>query len=49
MKRLNVVLEDDLHRTLKLTAIEHGMTISQYVTDMLQERLHEEKEKGDEK
>lgn len=43
MKRLNVILEEDLHRALKMTAIEQGITMSQYVTDLLQEKLQNQK------
>lgn len=39
MKRLNVVLDDELHKKLKLTAIEKNITISEFVTRMLEEAL----------
>ena len=47
MKRLNVVLEEDLHTKLKITAFEQGKTMSQYVTDLLK-REFEKKEKQEE-
>lgn len=47
MKRLNVVIEDDLHTKLKLTAFEQGVTMSQYVTDLLKKEF-EKKEKQEE-
>lgn len=44
MKRLNVVLTEEMHRALKMTAIEQGITMSQYVTDLLVEKLNVDKE-----
>ncbi len=40
MKRLNVVLEDDMHTKLKMTAFEQGITISQYVKNVLEKNLN---------
>lgn len=39
VKRLNVVLNEELHTKLKLTAFEQGITMSQYVTDLLEKEL----------
>ena len=39
MKRLNVVLYEELHTRLKMTAFEKGITMSQYVTEILKREL----------
>lgn len=39
MKRLNVVLDEELHTRLKMTAFEKGITMSQYVTEILKREL----------
>ena len=39
MKRLNVVLDEELHTRLKMTAFEKGITMSQYVTEILKKEL----------
>ncbi len=49
MKRLNVVLDEELHTKLKMTAFEKGITMSQYVIDLLKKELNkQEAEKGEE-
>lgn len=50
MKRLNVMLDEELHTQLKMTAFEKGITMSQYVTDLLKKELNKEdrKEKSQE-
>ena len=40
MKRLNVILDEELHTQLKVTAFEKGITMSQYVTDLLKRELN---------
>lgn len=42
MKRLNVILDEELHTQLKITAFEKGITMSQYVTDLLKKELNKE-------
>ncbi len=51
MKRLNVILDEDLHRILKLTAFEQGVTMSDYVKSLLEKALltGEEKKEQEEK
>ena len=41
MKRLNVVLDEELHTRLKMTAFEKGITMSQYVTEILKRELNQ--------
>ena len=42
MKRLNVMLDDDLHRKLKLTAFDQGITMSDFVKRLLEKTLEGE-------
>ncbi len=49
MKRLNVVIEDDLHTKLKMTAFEKGITMSQYVISILEKELLGQAKKSSEK
>ncbi len=36
--RLSMLMEPELHRRLKIEAIEHGMTMREYITEII---LHE--------
>lgn len=45
VKRLNVVLDEELHKKLKLTAINQGITMSDYVKRLLEDALLSEAEK----
>ena len=45
MKRLNVSVDDDLHKQLKMAVAENGTTIGQYVTDAIAEKLENDKKK----
>lgn len=45
MKRLNVVIDEELHTKLKLTAFNQGVTMSEYVKKLLEESLQKEEEK----
>ncbi len=44
-KRLNVVISNELHRDLKVEVAKQGITIAQFVTDAITEKI--EKQKGD--
>lgn len=39
MKRLNVSINDDLHKILKVTVAEQGTTIGNYVVAALEEKV----------
>ncbi len=41
MKRLNVVLDEELHTKLKITAFEKGVTMSQYIKELLERELNQ--------
>lgn len=45
VKRLNVVLDEELHKKLKLTAFDQGITMSDYVKRLLEDALLTEEEK----
>lgn len=45
VKRLNVVLDEELHTKLKLTAFAQGITMSDYVKKLLEDSLLTEEEK----
>jgi hypothetical protein len=44
MKRATIYLEDDLHRALKLKALEAEVTISELVNSAVKTSLHEDHE-----
>ena len=43
-KRLNVVINADLHRDLKVEVAKKGVTIAQFVADAIAEKISKEKE-----
>ena len=43
-KRLNVVINADLHRDLKVEVAEKGVTIAQFVADAIAEKISRERE-----
>ena len=49
MKRLNVSVDDDLHKQLKMAVAEKGTTIGQFVIDAITEKLENDKQKEQEK
>lgn len=42
-KRLNVIIDADLHRELKIAVAKDGVTIAQFVADAIKEKLKGEK------
>lgn len=42
VKRLNVVISSDLHRDLKIAVAKEGITIAQFVTEAINEKLKKE-------
>lgn len=44
-KRLNVIIDNNLHRELKVEVAKQGITIAQFVSEAIAEKL--EKQKGD--
>ncbi len=44
-KRLNVVISDNLHRNLKIEVAKQGITITQFVSEAIAEKI--ERQKGD--
>lgn len=49
MKRLNVSVDDDMHRQLKMAVAENSTTIGQYVTEAIAEKLENDKKEKEEK
>ncbi len=49
MKRLNVSVDDDLHRQLKMAVAEQGSTIGQFVIDAIAEKIENDKKKREKK
>ncbi len=49
MKRLNVSVDDDLHKQLKMAVAEKGSTIGQFVIDAITEKLENDKKEKQEK
>lgn len=47
MKRLNVPIESDLHRQIKVKVAEKGITVAQFVRDALTEKLERESKKSE--
>lgn len=48
MKRLNVSVDDDLHRQLKMAVAENGTTINQFVIEAITEKLENDKKQKQE-
>jgi len=49
VKRLNVSVDDDLHKQLKMAVAENGTTIGQFVIDAITEKLENDKKQKQEK
>lgn len=45
MKRLNIVISADLHRSLKVSAALNGITLQQFVAEAIAEKI--QRQKGD--
>lgn len=43
LKRLNVVINNELHRDLKIEAARKGTTIAQFVAEAITEKIAKEK------
>ncbi len=43
MKRLNVSVDDELHKQLKMAVAEQGSTIGQFVIEAITEKLENDK------
>ena len=48
MKRLNVSIDDELHKRLKVAVIEDSTTIGQFVIDAITEKLEKDKKQKQE-
>ncbi len=46
-KRLNVPIDADLHRQIKVKVAENGITVAQFVRDALTEKLERENKKSE--
>lgn len=44
-KRLNVIISNNLHRDLKVEVAKQGITIAQFVTEAIKEKI--ERQRGD--
>ncbi len=42
-KRLNIAVDSELHRQLKIAVAESGKTIVQYVNEAIQEKIERER------
>ena len=49
MKRLNVSIEDDLHKKLKMAVAESGITIGKFVEEAIVEKLESSKKEQTQK
>lgn len=49
LKRLNVSIDDDLHKQLKMAVAEGGTTIGQFVIEAITEKLENDKQQKQEK
>ena len=45
-KRLNIAIDGDLHRQLKISAAQKGETIIQFVCESIKERIQRLQEEG---
>ena len=43
MKRLNIVINADLHRDLKVSAALNGVTLQQFVSEAIAEKIKNER------
>lgn len=44
MKRLGIVLEDDVHKAVKLKLVQEDKTMKEYITELIEKDLQKEKE-----
>lgn len=49
MKRLNVSVDDELHKQLKMAVAEQGSTIGQFVIEAITEKLENDRKLKQEK
>ena len=47
MKRLNIPIEVDLHRQIKVKVAEQGITVAQFVREAIAEKLERENAKSE--
>lgn len=47
MKRLNIPIEPDLHRQIKVKVAEQGITVAQFVREAIAEKLEKENAKSE--
>lgn len=48
-KRINIAIDEVLHKDLKIAAAVNGTTVKEYVAEAIRDRLKKEKSKGDSK
>lgn len=44
MKRIGIVLEDEVYKTVKMKLIQEEKTMKQYITNLIKRDLQKEKE-----
>ncbi len=44
-KRINIAIDEDLHKELKIAAAVNGITVKEYVAKAIQDKLKKEKAK----
>lgn len=47
-KRLNIIMDEELHTRLKVATAERGITMSQYIVELIKKELdeHQEQKRG---
>lgn len=43
-KRINITIPENLHRELKISAAKEGITLGQYVTNAISEKIEKQKD-----
>lgn len=46
-KRINIALNVELHKKVRLATVEHDMTITDFVIKAIEEKLERDKKKGE--
>ncbi|HIR00536.1 MAG TPA: toxin-antitoxin system HicB family antitoxin [Candidatus Scybalocola faecavium] len=44
MKRLTIVFDDELHKKVKIKAIQQGVSLKEYITRLIEDDFQKEKE-----
>lgn len=44
MKRIGIILDDEVHKAVKMKIIQQDKTLKQYITELIEKDLQKEKE-----